>query len=187
MKKEKKESKSMKIVANINYIQDSFNKKCFNTKEIVQKCKTLSVPYPCDILKGLINKNKIEKVGKGQFKFKNDRPIYHFIIEELLKEAQTKHAKYQSNHKQKKTSNKKEPLKEEPKETTTNSLGELIDINRFLSGASSGTSAETKSAEQVLSDKINSIIYQDPLSIAIDYVKSNGLRVSRKVITWEDL
>ena len=171
MKNEKKQDRSMNIVANVNFIHDSFNKKSFNSKDLKAKCKTLKVPYPEDLLKGLIEKNKVVKLNKDQYKFKDNRPIFHFIIEELLKDAQTKHAKYQKKHREKKTFVKEESAGD------FSVLESLIEMEKFI----------TPKQSEIMTEQLSTITFQSPLEDAINFVKSNGYKVFKQVVTLEEV
>ena len=179
MKNEKKSDRILKIVANINFIQDSFNKKSFNSNELKAKCKTLKVPHAEDFLKGLIEKNKVVKESKDQYKFKDARPIYHFIIEEILETAQEKQAKYQKKYEKKETSESVEISADIP---DFSSLENLIAIERIKAVHIIG-STDYKKVEAPTD--FTPVYFS--LKAALEYVKASGFRVYKQNITLEEI
>ena len=173
MKKDKKD-KSMSIVANINFIQDSFNTKPFKEEDFKKKSKTLKVPYPKDFLVGLTKKNKIEKLGKGLFKFKNTHPIFHFITEEIYKEASEKH-----------TSKKKEIIEETPeKKILRKGIKKVKEAKESLEESILDFNKEASEGPFIDIDKF---LRLQPVCHAVAVCKANDLKVLKPVTTYEEL
>jgi hypothetical protein len=112
MKPKSKEYREANTVASINFIRCQFEESIFTVREYKKRSKILKIPYSEKILRGLIQEDKIKKVGRDLYQFTTGKtPIIHTIIEKLLKAIEnqkaTQNATYKNKSSKKKVAKKK--------------------------------------------------------------------------------